>query len=68
MKKNFKILLLAIILLSQKIVFGTELPSDIIDYLETTEENSKIDGEEMYEILSELENRPINITNKSQRK
>lgn len=66
MKKNFKILLLAIILLSQKIVLGTELPSDIIDYLETTEENSKIDGEEMHEILSELENRPIDINNSNE--
>lgn len=62
MKKFITLFLIITVVGNYKPVFSAEIPNDLIDYLESTEE-SKIDGEEISELLYELEENPLDINN-----
>ena len=65
MKKRTTLLLICIIACNYTPIFSAEIPSGVIEYIESVEE-SKIDGEEIVELLNELEENPLDINNSSE--
>ena len=64
-KRRTTLLLICIIACNYTPIFSAEIPLGVIDYIETVEE-SKIDGEEIVELLNELEENPLDINNSSE--